>query len=231
MKSEHNLQNAVVDARRFITENFELVSHHPLETYSSALVWLPEQSCIRMKYGDKRKSVWKVVVGLRKAWDACEQVLWGHSGSVCSVAFSPDGRCIVSGSSDNTVHIWNVTTGECEAELKGHSGWVGSVVFSSDGSRVVSGSSDRTMCIWNVAKGECEAKLDAHLYKVYSIVFSPDGSHVVYRFFNNTMHIWNVATSVAQLKGHLGRVLSIAFSPDGSHHQENPKSTFLTYHA
>ena len=64
MKSEHNLRNAVIDARRFIMENFALVSHHPHETYSSALVWIPEQSRIRMKYGDRRKSVWKVVIGL-----------------------------------------------------------------------------------------------------------------------------------------------------------------------
>ena len=135
-----------MDARRFILENFDLVSHHPLETYNSALVWLPEQSCIRMMYGDKRKSVWKVVVGLRKVWDACEQALWGHSDHVYSVAFSPDGSHVVSGSKDRTVRIWNVVTGESEAKLKGHSGWVNSVVFSPDGSHVVSGSDDGTMC-------------------------------------------------------------------------------------
>ena len=56
-KSKHNLQNAVVDARWFIKENFDLIRDHALRTYNSALVWLPEQSCIRAKYGDKRKSV------------------------------------------------------------------------------------------------------------------------------------------------------------------------------
>ena len=79
MKSDHNLWNAVVDARQFIMENFDLISHQPLETYSSALVWIPEQSCIWMKYGDKGKSVWKVVIGLWREWDACEKVLLGHS--------------------------------------------------------------------------------------------------------------------------------------------------------
>ena len=156
MKSEHNLQSAVVDARRFIMENFDLISHHPLETYSSALVWLPEQSRIRMKYGDKKKSVWKVVVGLRKVWDACEQVLLGHSNFVLSVIFSPDGSRIVSGSADNTVRIWNAVTGESEAELRGHSSGVTSVAFSPDGSRLVSGSNDMTVRIWNVVTGESE---------------------------------------------------------------------------
>ena len=155
MKSEHNLQNAVVDARWFILENFNLVKHHPCETYSSALVWLPEQSCIWMIYGDKRRSVWKVVIGLWKLWDACEQVLWGHLDRVYSVAFSPDGSHVVSGSNDYTVCIWNVVTSESEAEPKGHSGTVISVVFSPDGSHVVSGSYDN-VCVWNVATGESE---------------------------------------------------------------------------
>ena len=193
-KGEHNLQNAIIDARRFILENFDLVSHHPLETYGSALVWLPEQSCIRMKYGDKRKSAWKVVIGLRKAWDACEQVLWGHKDNVNSVVFSPDGCHVVSGSDDNTVCIWNVVLGELEAELKGHSGKVISVDFSPDGSHIVSGSFDNTVRIWNVPMGESEAELRGHSNGVYSVVFSPDGSHVVSGSYDRTVHIWNVAT-------------------------------------
>ena len=106
MKSEHDLHDAVVDARQFIVENFDLIRHYPHETYSSALVWLPEQSRIQMRYGDKRESVWKVVVGLRKAWDtSCEQVLWGHSGWVNSIVFSPDGSHVVSGSTDDTAYL------------------------------------------------------------------------------------------------------------------------------
>jgi WD40 repeat protein len=218
MKSEHNLQNAVVDARRFILENFDLVSHHPCETYSSALVWIPEKSRIRAIYGDKRKSVWKVDIGLRKVWDACEQVLWGHSGCILSVALSPDGSHVVSGSSDSTVHIWNVATGESEAELKGHSDSVNSVVFSPDGSLVVSGSRDQTVRIWNVLTGECQAELKGHSNWVNSIVFSPDGSLVASGSLDKTVCIWNVETGEceAELKGHSNWVNSVVFSPDGS---------------
>ena len=219
MKSERNFQFAVLDARRFIAENFDLISHYPRETYCSALVWLPEQSRIRMKYGDKRKSVWKVVIGLRKAWEACEHVLWGHSDSVKSVVFSPDGSRVVSGSNDFTLRIWNVATGESEAELSGHSSWVNSVVFSPDGSLLVSGSTDGTVRIWNVATRESEAELRGHSHSVESVVFSPDGSRVVSGSFDNTVRIWNVATgeSEAELKGHSGVVNSVVFSPDGSH--------------
>ena len=218
-KTEHNLQNAVVDAGWFIIENFDLVRHHPRETYSSALVWLPEQSRIRVKYGDKRKSVWKVVIGLRKTWDPWEQVLQGHFDRVNSVAFSPDGNHVVSGSTDNTVHIWNVATGKSEAELKGHSGSVNSVTFSPDGSHIVSGSDDNTMCIWNVVTGESEAKLKGYSDGINSIIFSPDGSRVVSGSNGSTVHIWNVATGEleAELRGHSRRVYSVIFSPDGNH--------------
>ena len=61
-------------------------------------------------------------IGLRKVWDACEQVLWGHLDSVNSVVFSPDDGChVVSGSDDNTVRIWNVATAEsdCEDDMHG----------------------------------------------------------------------------------------------------------------
>jgi WD40 repeat protein len=138
---------------------------------------------------------------------------------VRSVAFSPDGSHVVSGSEDRTVRIWNVVTGECEAELKGHSECVKSVAFSPDGSHVVSGSFDRTMRIWNVVTGECEAELPAKGQRVNSVDFSPDGSHVASGSGDRTVRIWNVVTGEceAELKGHSGHVNSVVFSPDGSY--------------
>ena len=70
---------------------------------------------------------------------------------VQSVAFSPDGKRIVSGSQDNTLRLWDGVTGKPVGEaLKGHSGWVQSVAFSPDGKRIVSGSDDDTLRLWNV---------------------------------------------------------------------------------
>ncbi|MBQ2304165.1 MAG: hypothetical protein II256_07095 [Bacteroidales bacterium] len=78
----------------------------------------------------------------------CLQTLTGHSSYVFSVAYSPDGTKIVSGSRDNTVKIWNANTGQCLQTLKGHSDWVVSVAYSPNRTKIISGSYDETIKIW-----------------------------------------------------------------------------------
>jgi WD40 repeat protein len=81
-------------------------------------------------------------------------VLTGHTHWVTSVAFSPDGSRIVSGSDDKTIRLWDATTGEQIGDpLVGHTDWVRSVAFSPDGSRIVSGSDDKTIRLWNATTG------------------------------------------------------------------------------
>jgi len=98
----------------------------------------------------------------RKMW-ASELVVWdastgqetlplrGHAGGVTSVAFSPDGRRIVSGSDDKTLKVWDVSTGQETFTLKGHAEAVTSVAFSPDGRRIVSGSDDKTLKVWDAS--------------------------------------------------------------------------------
>jgi len=69
---------------------------------------------------------------------------------VYSVAFSPDGKQIVSGSDDKTVRLWDSASGKVLRELQGHTDWVSSVAFSRDGKQIVSGSDDKTVRVWNV---------------------------------------------------------------------------------
>ena len=70
-----------------------------------------------------------------------------------SVSFSPDGTKVASGSRDNTVKLWDVTSGECLQMLEGYSDYVWSVSFSPDGTKVASRS--RKYKIWNTSTGEC----------------------------------------------------------------------------
>jgi WD40 repeat protein len=82
----------------------------------------------------------------------------GHTVRVNSVAFSPDGQHIVSGSDDKTIRVWNAMTGETAAgPFTGHTDAVHSVAFSPDGQHIVSGSQDRTIRVWNAMTGETVA--------------------------------------------------------------------------
>ena len=102
-------------------------------------------------------------------------LLTGHTSWVSSVAFSPDGTTLASGSWDNTVRLWDVLTGAHEKTFTGHTSWVSSVAFSPDGTTLASGSADDTIQLWDVLTGAHQKTLTGHIDSVYSIAFSPDG--------------------------------------------------------
>lgn len=84
---------------------------------------------------------------------SCARVhtLEGNSGKVCSVAYSPNGKYIVSGSDDKSLKVWDVTSEKCMATLIGHSDNVNSVAYSPDGRNIASGSFDKSVKIWDVS--------------------------------------------------------------------------------
>ena len=143
--------------------------------------------------------------------------LSGHNGYVSSVAFSPDGSLIASGSWDNTIKIWRVSDGSLMLTLSGHSDDVCSVVFSPDGSLLASGSSDETIKIWRVSDGSLVRTLSEGTPNITKVAFSPDGSLIASGIYK-TIKLWRVSNGslVRTLSGHSSMVNSVAFSPDGS---------------
>ena len=105
----------------------------------------------------------------------------GHTDPVNSVAFSPDGQHIVSGSDDVTIRVWDAMTGETAAgPFTDHSRWILSVAFSPDGQHILSGSMDRTIRLWNATTGETAAgPFAGHTGSVRCVAFAPDGQHIV----------------------------------------------------
>jgi WD40 repeat protein len=111
-----------------------------------------------------------------------------HDKAVSAVAFSPDGKYVVSGSDDNTARVWEAGTGREIAGMT-HDSPVTSVDFSPDGKYVVSGSDDNTARVWEAATGEEVARI-THDDIVDSVAFSPDGRYVVSGSEDNTARVW-----------------------------------------
>ena len=148
-------------------------------------------------------------------WSSVSQ----HSDSVLSVAFSPDGQTLASGSVDKSIRLWDVKNGEQKALLNGHSGHVTSVAFSPDSETLVSASGDKTIKLWATKGGRTEAIFRGHSDAVTSVAISGDGETLASASRDETVKLWdvNVGQEIASLTGHSGGVVGVTFSPDGKY--------------
>jgi hypothetical protein len=120
------------------------------------------------------------------------RLLRGHSRPVIGVSFSPDGKRVVTASSDRTARLWDAETGTEIAVLQAHTDLVNSAAFSPDGKRVVTASSDQTARLWEAETGKEIAVLKGHTNWLQSAAFSPDGKRVVTASVDQTARIWDV---------------------------------------
>ncbi len=143
----------------------------------------------------------------------------GHENRINSVAFTPDGKTLASGSDDQTLRLWDVATHKQLAVLRGYHDWVNSVAFSPDGTVVASGSDDSTVRLWDV---RTHKQLKTHstgpAVWVKSVAFSPDGKLIASGSDDRMVRLWDARTlkrrgrRLARLGGN---VSAVAFSPDG----------------
>ena len=130
---------------------------------------------------------------------------------VGSLAFSSDGRSLVSGSDDKTVKLWDIQTGGVVKVFTGHTGCVYSVSISADHTMIASGSEDDTICLWDIQTGECHCVIQQQ-GTVKHISFSPIDPQYILSVSNNKVKQWDInglQISPAYSGSH------VAFSPDG----------------
>jgi WD40 repeat protein/serine/threonine protein kinase/tetratricopeptide (TPR) repeat protein len=151
--------------------------------------------------------------------------MYGHPGPVTSVAYSPDGQVLASGSGSRNnlnrageVRVWDAHTGREVWVLKGHTGSVNSVAFSPDGQVLASGSDDGTVRLWNPTTGKEGWVLEGHTGSVHRLVFSPDGNRLASEGgWNRTVRVWDVRSGeqLWVFEGEKEGGTGLAFRPDG----------------
>ncbi|KAJ3978738.1 WD40 repeat-like protein [Lentinula detonsa] len=216
-----DLKKLMTDILVFIQVFGKVIITSTPHLYLSGMPFIPKSSKLHTVFekccNPQRRAVFSRQIN---DWPDQQVILKGHTQGTDAVAFSPDGKRIVSGSWDESIRIWNADTGEAIGDpLQGHLYGVSSVAFSPDGKRIVSGSLDSSIRIWNADTGEAIGDpLQGHLYGVSSVAFSPDGKRIVSGSNDCSIRIWNADTGEAigdPLQGHSHWVDSVAISPDG----------------
>ena len=123
-----------------------------------------------------------------------ELITFQRGAKIWSVAFSRDGRRIVTGTHGLTATVWDAASGKQQLTLTGHTEHIHAAVFSPDGRRIVTGSVDQTAKLWDAATGEELLTLKGHSDVVFSVAFSPDGQRIVTGSGDHTIKVWEAAS-------------------------------------
>jgi len=139
-----------------------------------------------------------------------------HSGSIESIAYSPDGTYLATASRDKTIKLWEVETGRLLRTLTGHTKSVSAVCCSPDGKYIASGSDDETIKIWDARSGNCVKTFKGD-GDICSVAYSPDGAYLASSSSKDkTIKLWDVASEICikTFQGHTDYIASTAYSPD-----------------
>ncbi len=148
----------------------------------------------------------------------------GHSSGVNSVAFSSDGKYIISGSSDKSVKLWSVEERKLVYSFEGHSDSITSVAFSNDGKFIVSGSgsiklNDNSVKLWSVDEKKVAYSFEGHNDWIYSVAFSNNGKFIVSAANDDSIKLWSVDERriLDRFESQSKNIDSVSFSNNGKY--------------
>ena len=135
-----------------------------------------------------------------------------------SLAFSPNGDTLASGSVERVVKLWDIRSGECLATMEGHEYPVLSLSFSPDGNRLVSGSGDTSLIIWDLDSRTKQHQMKGHGFYVVTCDWDPNDNRIVSGSVDANICEWNSNTGdmIKRHSEHRAAVHQVRFGPDGS---------------
>jgi WD40 repeat protein len=141
----------------------------------------------------------------------------GHRGNVTGVAFTPDGRRLLTSGADRTVRLWAVETGQMRRRLGAHESWARGVALSPDGRRALSWGDDNTLRLWDTTSGRAGRVFKGHADWVRCAAFLPDRRRMVSGSDDGSIRLWDadMGTELRRFEGLKGYPLGLAVSPDG----------------
>ena len=176
----------------------------------------------RLVFSPDSRSVWTAMAdGLIAEWAQAgreQRRQFSHGGPVYGVGVTRDGSTVVSCSTDQTVRVWDTTTGQQKFQLNGHVGAVHAVAMSPDETFAVSSGADGTLRLWDIVGGRQLKQLITYDSTMYSIAVHPQGALIAAAGADRKVHLLDMITGTEQktMTGHTDYLHSVAFNPDGS---------------
>lgn len=168
------------------------ISNAPLQLYTSALSFSPNNSIIRKAFPLEQPEWINPKPAVESDWGCCLKTIDSHKGAINSIVFSHDGRHMASGSQDCQIKVWDTGSWDEIKTLDDHGSQVTSVAFSHDDCRIASGSLDGTIKLWDWKKGTVFRTFESHVGRVRSLAFSHDDSYISSGSETFTIKIWDI---------------------------------------
>jgi WD40 repeat protein len=214
---------ALVERREAIRQRNDAVSRQLAQQSTDLVAEKPDTALLLAAAADRNAPTLEARLSLESSFLArprLRRFLWGHTGDIAQIAFSPDGRTFASvGQDDKRLVVSDVSTGATRFNVVGHPDAVQQVAFSPDGQRVISAGKDGSIRIWNAQNGTQVLSFGEPREGTFLNTFalSSDGLRLASAYWDGSISVWNVGTGLklASVNPHQGIVTAVAFSADG----------------